>query len=189
VIIARVAKRVASIMLFSAVALLALSSPAMAQAGPTATGRAQAEVVIPISAVSLRDLSFGSIVIGPAGTGTVEVGPDGGPPRYANTARAGCSGATDCLPHRASFEVSGDPNRSYLVSLPERLFAYGVQTGARLPVIGIAMRSANVPSVTSGGRLDNAGRDRFFVGGVLQVPGGTRPDVFRAELPVIVTYN
>jgi hypothetical protein len=169
--------------------LLGFSPPTLAQPGAQTTGSAQAEVVIPISTVPLADLSFGSIMIGPAGSGTVEVAPDGAPPRYANTARSICSGEADCAPHPAHFAVSGDPNRSYLVSLPDRIVAYGVQIGAGLPVIAMTMRSVNAPSVTNRGQLDSAGRDSFFVGGVLQVPGGTRPDVFRAELPVIVTYN
>lgn len=178
-----------SLMALAAAVLPAFSVPALAQPGTQTIGSAQAEVVIPIRAAPLSDLSFGSLVIGPEGAGTVEVSPDGTPPRYANTARSGCSGAEDCTPHPAHFEVSGEPGRSYLVHLPDQIIAYGLRTGASLPVIALTMRSTNAPSVMSGGRLDNDGRDNFFIGGIVQVPGGTRPDVFRAELPVIVTYN
>ena len=174
---------------FLSMALFIFAPAAFAQNGETTLGRAEAEVVIPIRAVPLSDLSFGSIVVGSAGQGTVEVGPDGSPPRYINTARSLCSGESDCMPHRASFGVSGEPSRSYRVSLPGQIIAYGVRTGASLTVVSLEVRSANAPSAMGEGRLDNAGRDSFFVGGTLQVPAGTRPDVFRAELPVIVTYN
>lgn len=93
------------------------------------------------------------------------------------------------MPHRASFDVSGEPRRSYRVVLPEQVIAYGVKTGAGLVVGSLDMRSINAAASQGEGRLDNHGRDSFFVGGVLQVPAGTNPDVFRAELPVIVTYN
>lgn len=174
---------------FLSMALFISAPAAFAQNGATTLGRAEAEVVIPIRAVPLSDLSFGSIVVGSAGQGTVEVGPDGSPPRYINTARSLCSGESDCMPHRASFGVSGEPSRSYRVSLPGQIIAYGVRTGASLTVVSLEVRSANAPSAMGEGRLDNAGRDSFFAGGTLQVPAGTRPDVFRAELPVIVTYN
>ena len=174
---------------FLSMALLIYAPTVFAQDGATAAGSAQAEVVTPISAVPLSDLSFGSIVIGFAGQGSVEVAPDGSPPRYINTARSLCSGETDCIPHRAFFAVSGEPNWSYRVSLPRQVMAYGVRTGIGLPVVDLDVRSFNAPSAMGEGRLDTAGRDSFFVGGTLQVPAGTRPDVFRAELPVIVTYD
>lgn len=171
------------------IASLTFAPTVFAQDGATASGRAQAEVVMPIRAVPLSDLSFGSVVIGSTGHGAVELAPDGSPPRYTNTARSLCSGETDCMPHRAFFAVSGEPNRSYRVSLPRQIMAYGVRTGIGLPVVNLDVRSSTAPSPMGAGRLDTAGRDSFFVGGTLEVPSGTRPDVFSAELPVIVTYD
>jgi len=169
---------------------LLMATPSLgAQNTAYASGRAEAEVVIPLRAVPLSVLSFGSIVVGSAGRGTVEVAPDGSQPRYTNTARSPCSTGADCMPHRASFGVFGEPNRSYRVSLPPQITAYGVRTDVSLTVVGLEARSAHAPSVAGGGRLDKAGRDSFFVGGTLQVPAQTPPDVFRAEVPVIVTYE
>lgn len=183
------ARVIVALRLIAPIASSIVAQGAFAENGATASGRAAAEVVVPIRAVPLSDLSFGSIVVGGAGQGAVEVAPDGSPPRYTNTARSLCSGETDCSPRRAVFAVSGEPHRSYRVSLARQIMAYGVRTGIGLPVVSLDVRSANVPSTMGEGRLDNAGRDSFFVGGTLQVPAGTRPDVFRAELPVIVTYD
>lgn len=166
-----------------------LATAALAQPGMQASGRAEAEVVVPLRAVPLADLSFGSIVVGASGEGSVEVAPDGSPPRFANAARSGCSGQAECFAHPARFGISGEPDRSYRVSLPGSIVASGIRTGVGLPVTDIQVRSLNDPTGKGEGRLDNAGRDVFFVGGTLRVPAGTRPDLFRADLSVIVTYN
>ena len=170
-------------------ALICWAPAAFAQPGAEASGHAQAEVVVPIRVIPLARLSFGSVVVAPSGESAVELDPDGSPARYRNAAQSNCSGQTDCAPHLASFEVTGEANRSYRINLPEGVTAYGLRTGVGLPVVRLKMRSLNTPDSGLDGRLDNAGRDLFFVGGTLQLPAGTRPDVFRAELPVIVTYN
>lgn len=169
--------------------VITIGSTAFAQPESQSSGRVQAEVVTPIRVVPLSNLSFGSIVVGSSGEGAVEVAPDGSPARYFNAARPRCSGESDCMPHRASFEVSGEPGRSYRVSWPQQIIAYGLRSGVGLPVTRLEVRSVNASSTSSEKRLDNAGRDRFFVGGTLRVPAGTHTDVFRAELPVIVSYN
>lgn len=174
--------------------LLAFASPALApaalaQSGTLASGRADAQVVIPVRAAPRTDLSFGAIVIGVAAAGSVVVAPDGSPARYVNAAKARCGGSSECMPHRAVFDVSGEPGRSYRVALPAKVIATGTRTGVGLPVSEIRMRSLNASSAVEEGRLNNAGRDSFFVGGTLRVPAGTLPDTFRADLPVIVTYD
>lgn len=171
------------------VAVLALAQAGQAQPGSQAAGRAEAEVIIPIHAAPIADLSFGLIVLGPAGSGTVEVVADGSPPVYTNAARTTCAGEAGCMAHPARFDVAGEPNRSYRVTLPDQISARGVATGASLPIIRVIVRSMNAASATHEGQLDQSGKDSFFIGGTLQVPAGTRPDVFRADLPVIVTYN
>lgn len=167
----------------------ALAPVALARPDAQASGQAEAQVVNPLRAVPRTDLSFGSIVVGVAAEGSVEVPTDGSPARYVNTAKAQCANSSDCIPHRAVFDVRGEPGRSYRVALPEQVIAIGTRTGVGLPVSGIMMRSLNSSSAKGEGLLDDAGRDSFFVGGTLRVPAGTRPDVFRADLPVIVTYD
>jgi len=55
-------------------------------------------------------------------------------------------------------------------------------------VASLEMRSLNT-SARGGGRLDQAGKDLFFVGGTVNVPIGAVTDMYRAELPVTVFYN
>ncbi|MBD2843118.1 DUF4402 domain-containing protein [Erythrobacter rubeus] len=155
----------------------------------SSTGRAEATVVEPIRAVALSDLSFGSIAVDRHSGGTVEVAPDGGPATYSRSARPNCGSQEACKPHRASFSVTGEGDRTYRVSLPGSVAARGVKTGAELVVNQLAVRSFNQPALASGGRLDQEGQDRFFVGGTLHVPSGTKSDVFRSSLPVVISYN
>jgi hypothetical protein len=152
-------------------------------------GIAQAEVVKPVRVISLADLSFGSIAVSSNAAGTVRVAADGSPAAYERAARPECTGQAQCAPHRASFDVTGEAGRAYSVALPASVTAIGQRTGAPLLVGALEMYSLNAPSLQSRGLLNESGRDTFFVGGVLQLPAGTRPDLFRAELSVTVSYN
>ena len=163
--------------------------PAHAQSGQSAQGSASAEVVEPIRAVSLADLSFGAISVARGGAGQVEVDPDGSTVRYLQAARPQCGGGGGCTPHPGSFAVFGAANQTYSVSLPFQIIARGRQTGRGLVVGDLETRSVNAAAQASGGRLDRHGRDTFFVGGTLSVPAGTPSDIFTAELPVTVSYN
>lgn len=183
-------KRAYSLFSLSAVLVWgAAPVPVKAQPSPSGQGVAQAEVVKPLRAIPLADLSFGSIAASSDVAGSVSVAPDGGAVSYFNTRKAACSGQTDCTPHRASFEVSGEASRTYRVSLPRSIMASGAKTGARLVVDDLEVRSFNHPAASNGGRLDTAGRDVFFVGGKVTIPARTVTDTFRAQLPITVSYN
>ncbi|MEO0589184.1 MAG: DUF4402 domain-containing protein [Pseudomonadota bacterium] len=161
--------------------------PSTAQETATAQGRAQTRVVAPVS-TALRDaLSFGSISVSAGASGTVTVSSDS-TTAFLGVSQAHCTGQTKCRAHRAVFEVTGEAERTYGVSLPPSVVARGERSGSALAVEALEMRSLNT-SARSGGRLDKAGKDRFFVGGTVNVPAGTVSDVYRAELPVTVFYN
>lgn len=179
---------------FTVVAAIALASnamPAIASEADRATapGHASAMVVKPITVAALADLSFGAIAVGENATGTVVVSASGAPVRYTGSARAGGTSLHHGIPHPATFSIAGDPGRSYRVSVPRSILAKGSRTGRELPVTRLVLRSANAPSASAGGRLDDDGRDLIDIGGTLSVPAGTLPDVFRSELPVVVTYD
>ena len=166
--------------------LAAFQAPAALFAG---TGHAQAEIVEPIHAIPLAELSFGSIAIGGAGDGSVRVAPDGSQAQFSSAVRSTCDGSASCTPHRAMFAVRGEAGRMYRVIMPTSVTVRGEQTGARLTVDELIMQSRNSPSMHNGGLLDEQGRDRFYVGGTLRVPVRTRPDHFRTNLPILVAYN
>lgn len=175
----------------AAIVLSASLSPAVAQAQEmTASGRAAASVVRPLSATALADLSFGAISVGgsQAGGGQVTVAPQGTGATYAGSVRQQCSGNVACQPHPARFAVSGEAGRAYRVTLPATIEALGSRTGTGLTVAALALLSANRASA-SGGQLDAGGSDNFTVGGTLLVTPGTPADTYRAEFAVTVSYD
>ena len=171
-------------------ASLGLSTPAFAQQdGASANGRAQAQVVRALRARPLADLSFGALVVGQSSGGEVIVSPSGSAASYRGSVRASCLGNAGCSTHPASFAVEGEGGRTYRISLPASIMAQGSRTSIELPVTSINSRSRNFPAASFGGLLDASGHDFFEVGGTLLVPAGTRADVFRADLPVTVSYD
>ena len=159
--------------------------PVLAQPGSTgteATGQARATVVQPISATALADLSFGAITVG-TGEGTVLVPADGSSAAYGGSVRQTCAGAAACQPHPARFAVRGEPQRAWRIAVPDTVLAQGSHTGTMLPVTGLT------PDSGTARRLDAMGTGEFTIGGTLGVPRGTPPDTYRAEFPVIVSYE
>lgn len=172
-------------------ALLAAAAPLRAQQAPgEASGRATATIVKPIELTSLAELDFGAITAGPQDSGAVTVPAAGGGASYAGATRPGCAGGADCQPHPAQFAVRGEAGRHYRILLPAGgVAARGLRTGASLSVAALTSASGRGTVPGPMGELDGQGEDLVAVGGTLEVPPGTRPDIFRADLPVTVVYD
>lgn len=166
----------------------ALPSAAAADTS-TAAGQASATVVEPLRTVPLDDLSFGTLTVGVATGGEVQVSAAGSSASYSGTAAPSCGLAMQCSPHAARFAVSGEANRSYRVQLPVLVQARGARTGQLLDVSRLVVRSQNRAVAHPRGLLDSEGGDEFTIGGRLTVPAATRPDTFRAEIAVSVSYD
>lgn len=176
----------------AAVALCGPGQAALAQPGQTATaqGQATATVVQALRAVQEEDLAFGAITSSVMASGEVVVDPTGATLLYLGGAQAACPGATaSCDAHPARFAVSGEPDRTYAITLPSEVIASGQRTATSLTVRALVASSTNRPERNGGGALDTYGKDSFTVGGTLSVPAGTQADIFRADLPVMVHYD
>ena len=171
---------------FALVIGLTLPVDVQAQAS-SAQGDASASVIEPLTATALEDLSFGAITVGTDG-GTLVVAANGAGAQVGGSVRQMCSNAAQCQTHPAHFAVSGEAGRSYRVNLPDSLLAQGDRTGTSLTVDSLSFASRN-RSTADGGQLDVDGKDTFSVGGTLQVPAGTPADIYRAQFPVIVSYD
>ena len=139
--------------------------------------------------IPLAAVSFGSLSVRAGQSGLVALPAGGGAADYSGGAFAQCAGALACLPHRATFIVKGEANRLYRIDLPSSILVRGERTGTTLTVTGLETVSRNHPGIAHGGQLDGAGEDYSHVGGTLEVPAGTPPDRFRADLSVTVSYN
>lgn len=178
--------------LFAAATMLALSPASLsAQDGTTASeaGQARARVVTNLQVAALAELQFGAIIVGVSETGAVTIGHGAGQATYLGSARSGCAEGGACAPHPARFRVSGEASRNYRITIGAGVLARGQAWGETLEVRELTVMSANLASTQGDGRLDAAGIDYFTIGGTLEVPAGTAPDIFRADLPVTVAYE
>ena len=181
-----------------AACLAAISTPALAASGQTATAQGQAVAVIvePIVAISLNDLDFGSLTSSRTTGGSVTVSADGGGVSYSGGAAPACAGGGGCAGIApARFLVKGEASRTYTVSAPTAITAAGtlIGTGGSAPDLAIdalnVHLSSHAGSVTSVGQLDENGKDLIAIGGRLNVPAGTAPAHYRATLTIVVTYS
>lgn len=172
-----------------ALALVTAVQPALAK-GSTTTGAAIAEVVAPLVVRHEADLDFGTLFASP-GAGTVSVSATGGAV-YSGGTRPACIPGACASPRAASFRVSGEPNRSYLIIAPSAVVAEGLsRNGAvpALPVDSLTVRSRSRPDAGPEGLLDSDGADRFEVGGTLHLPANAPSAHYRATIPVMVVYG
>ncbi|MFM5906109.1 MAG: DUF4402 domain-containing protein [Novosphingobium sp.] len=173
-------------------ALLAMPA-STAQADATATGEAQAQVVVPLLVVPQQELSFGAVFASTA-AGSVLVEATG-ETRYAGGAAPALLMAGGFASHPALFAVRGEPFHDYAIGLPGAIIATGTLSdgsgGAAPPLTvgALTVRSESQPSANRRGTLDQDGKDRFRVGGTIEIPGGTPAARYQAVVPVIVTYN
>lgn len=170
---------------------LAMSQSAMAAPGQeqSATGIAVAEIVTPLRVTSITDLDFGGIALQSTGAGSVTVDPAGDAPEYNGVRQISCGGSS-CPPQPAQFGIKGMGGRNYRVVLPETALANPVAGNATaLQVIALHSASVNLPGSSNRGLLDASGDDLIKVGGTLEVPAGTAPGRYVAQLLLVVSYD
>lgn len=153
----------------------ALSSPAMAAPGDTATaqGAATAEVVAPITLthVAAAALNFGTFTTGDNG-GTVTVDQAGNGVAATDVTLIGGS-----VESADAFTVAGDASRSFSITTTAGSVSNGTDT-------------MNFTTSAPGtGSLDASGAAGFSVGGVLTVAGGESAGVYSGTYDVTVSYN
>ena len=151
----------------------------------SAVGTVGATVIQPIGVQSLADMEFGTITHAPGSGGTVTVTPGVAGAQFGGTASTACAGAACDTAHVAAFSISGEPARSYAVTLPSTINATGDQGNGTLTVQALTLRSIN------GGanpRLDGTGHDRLEVGGTITLPADLPAAHYRASFAVTVNY-
>ncbi len=173
---------------------LFLAVPAHADGlSSSAGGEAAAQVVAPLIVTRESDLEFGAVFAG-ASPGAVSVSSRGGT-TYSGGAQPACVAGACHSASAARFTVSGEAGRTYIVSVPTRITATGtLADGSGAPAAPLSVNAIEASSAsrrTEGpvGQLDAQGRDRFEVGGTLEVPAGLPSASYRATIPVIVTYG
>ncbi len=170
-----------------------LCAPALANTPSTATasGLAAVQIVQPIALTRIDDLDFG--IVASTGRGTVTVEAGSASASYGGSARAACTPAAPCpQAHPARFEIMGEHDRDYRITAPDllRIPATGAaRSSGDLLVTGFTVRTASQPGAGAKGRLDRLGRDRFELGGTLDLPAALPPGHYQVTVPVILTYD
>jgi hypothetical protein len=159
----------------SMLAVLFICSQHAAQAA-TATTTVEANIVSTINLVAQNGIVFGDIGASSI-PGTVTIDVDG-----SRTSTGGATINSNTSGTPATFEVSGDPNAMYIVTLPTTV----VITSAA----GDSMAVDNFTSApAANGQLDSSGRQNLNVGATMNV-GSFQPfGAYTGIMATTVEYN
>ncbi len=175
------------------VALGAITGPALAQTGATATGNAAAEIRVsgPVQLTTISELEFGGVDAGDA-DGTVILDPI----TNERTSPGNVVPLHGGSHSRAEFLVTGTPSSSYTITLPPSEISISEQTVERdesgnplssLIVIDLLAFSTTLPGITLVGQIGLDGTDTIFVGGTLLVPTTAKQGSYRGDVAVTVS--
>ena len=159
----------------AALSLLIVWSLRDAEAATT-TATVEVNIVSTINLVAQNGIVFGDISSS-SSVGTVTIGTDG-----SRTTTGGVSVNTNTLGSPALYEVSGDPNAFYNITLPDSI----VLTSAA----GNNMTVSNFNSIpAASGQLDASGRQNLNVGATLVV-GSFQPfGAYSGIMATTIEYN
>jgi hypothetical protein len=159
--------------------LLGAAVPAEAQSGGSSNVRAptNVKVVRPLQLTALRNLDFGTIVMGTL-TSTQTVTVSAGARTCGSGGQLTCSGTFAT----AQYRVIGTNNQLVLISAASPTFALTNATGAQL-----ALRPILPTPVT----LPNSGNQgvTFEVGGSLSIAPGTPDGMYSGTIDIQVAYQ
>lgn len=166
-------KRIVNVFLVSAV-LMAMSLSVQAQVN--ATANASATIVTPIAISTTTDMNFGNLAVS-ASAGTVVISPAG--------ARSVTGGVT--LPANAgtvsaaTFEVTGTPDYTYIITLPAA--ATTISNGTETMTVDTWISNPSGTGTLTGGS------ETLQVGATLNVGASQASGTYTSGTPFTVTVN
>ena len=162
-------------MLAFIMAVLVFGSQPYAQAATAAT-TVDANIVSTINLVAQNGIVFGDIGASSI-PGTVSIGVDG-----SRTSTGGATVNSNTSGTPAKFEVSGDPNAFYIITLPTSIVITSPAGDSMTVDNFVSMPSTN-------GQLDPGGRQNLNVGATMNV-GSFQPfGAYQGTMATTVEYN
>lgn len=165
----------------AAMAAFAAAAPAAAQNAPVSAltkATANARLIKPLTLTALRDLNFGTIVMGNlAGNDTVSIS-------GAGVVSCGASGNLTCAgtPTSAGYRITGTQGQVVVVSSAAPSFPLTGSNGGTLSFV------PSFPATVTLGAVGSAAND-FSVGGSVVI-GATTPDgVYKGDIDIQVAYQ
>ena len=181
---------------FAVAALLALPMAAHgASITASASGRAQATILQPLTVQMQANLDFGTVASTITGNGTVTISPARDGATYAGSAAPACGSGACTTPHPAQFAVRGEAGRAYTIDVPTSVSVSGAPqdsatlTGPTLTVGALTIRTHSRPAAGNAGLIDANGADKFELGGTLILTPGLAAARYRLSVPVMVAYS
>jgi hypothetical protein len=168
--------------LIAVAALLVSGNEVFAQGQSyTATASATATIVTPIQITNVLDMNFGNIAVGNA-AGTVLLSPAGGRTPSGGVTLPATTGTVSS----ATFNVTGEANYTYVITLPTGTFTLN---GPSSNTMTIGTFTSTTTSGTA--TLSSGGTDGISVGATLSVGASQATGVYTSatEFPVTVNYN
>jgi hypothetical protein len=168
-------------LIIAAAALAAATTATTASAQATSStprATANARLIKPLTLESLRNLNFGTIVMGTL-TSTETVSIDG-----AGVVTCGTSGALACSgsPTSAQYRITGTQGQVVVVSSASPSYSLAGSNGGTLTF---------VPSLPSNITLGNSGSpgNNFTVGGSISIGSSTQDGVYSGQIDVQIAYQ
>jgi len=161
----------------AALVLGTLGSALAANAQATATATSSATIVSPIAIAKVADMNFGNIGIDENNAGVVTLSAGGDRSKSGGVSLPATSGTVAA----ASFEVTGQPNYTYAITLPNSLV---IASGDNTMIVNAFTSS---PAAT--GTLSAAGAQTVNVGASLNVGAGQAEGTYTSTTPFEVTVN
>lgn len=92
-------------------------------------------------------------------------------------------------PASGSYAVTGEAGAVFTVLAPPSIDASGPAGAPALTASNFAVYSVNLRRAGAGGRFDSSGRDRLLLSARLSVPAGAAAGAYRAEVPLVISYQ
>jgi hypothetical protein len=144
----------------------------------TETANASATIVIPISIEKVSDMDFGNVAVQAANGGTVELDPAGSRTPVGGVTLPSITGTVSA----ASFTVSGTPNYTYSITLPNSVTIEDAFSNSMTVDV-----FTSDPSST--GQLSSGGSETLNVGATLNVSAAQPAGLYTSTTPFTVTVN
>jgi hypothetical protein len=170
--------------ILTAAVVLLFANNSFAQSEHSTNGTATATIIIPITVAAKHDLQFGNIAIHATNSGTVTVPLSGNRTFSGGVTLPATQG--DVAP--AEFEVTGDADRTFIVTLPALAELSNLNNGGAKMNVTNFVCTYGITTVTTS-TLSSSGKATFYVGARLNVTGGQEPGNYSGTFPVIVDYN
>jgi hypothetical protein len=155
----------------------AFSANVFGQSSATAT--ATATIVTPISIANAGDMNFGNIAVSSSAGGTVVLAPAGTRTTTGSVTLPATTGTFSA----AHFNVTGNPNYSYAITLPS--------TPTTVTYAATNTMTVNVftSDPTPTGLLDGTGKQTINVGATLNVSAAQAAGTYVSGTPFTVSVN